>query len=177
MKWIFVRSISLVTVWGMGTQGLLRAAECVPDAPDGFVAPFTMVTMRNYGIHQFTGYEQGFYTAQNFFGATVSSVTYSGGGTELFSDKQDDCATFLCTQPFDANQGLVVGVSVTRTKLHIIGSSPSYTGTLTLWNNSKITFPLTCDATTGILYGTIGNDTHVAITTGTPVAPPPPPPR
>jgi hypothetical protein len=48
MKSIFVKSLSLAIVLGMGAQGLLNAADCLPSASRGEQAFFTMVTLKNY---------------------------------------------------------------------------------------------------------------------------------
>jgi hypothetical protein len=182
MKSILVKSLYLVTVFGMTTSGVLRAAECLPSAPNGWTAPFTMVTLKNYATNQYASYVGGSSTVSNTNNFFSYSETYSSSGNpQLFSDRtaKVNCGGLFCpSQPFDINQADQLGVSVTKSSSIIIvpggSGSPSYSATVTLqsWGNGRITFPLTCDATTGILYGAIGSDTHVAITTGTPVSPP-----
>lgn len=181
MKSTLAKSFSLVMSFGIATSGLLSAADCLPPSPSGWYAPFTMVTLKNYASNQYASYTTGIYWASNSSNFFSSSETFSATQLpQLFSDRtaQINCGQLFCSsQPFDINQADKLGVSVTKNNSYIIlngGSGVSYSATLTLesWGNGKMTFPLTCDATTGVLYGTIGSDTHVAITTGTPVSPP-----
>jgi hypothetical protein len=181
MKSIFVKSLPFMTVFGMGALGLLRAADCVPDAPNGFYASFSMVTQRNFNSgNPYASYTKGTLNVSNNNSLLFYSETYSGSNnTQLFSDRQagEGCTGIICSwQPFDIHQADLLGVSITKSHSLIIGggSGPSYSATITLqsWGNGKITFPLTCDATTGILYGTLDSFSHVAITIGTPLSPP-----
>jgi hypothetical protein len=180
MKSIFVKSLSLVTVLGMGAQGLLNAADCLPSAPNGWLAFFTMTTLKNYASgNPYASYVAGIFYTSNSPGFLGGSETFaSSGSTQLFSDRQanEGCVGLLCTlQPFDINQANSLGVSVTKSWTIVInggGNGVSYSGTLTGSIYGKTTFPLTCDATTGILHGNIDSQTHVAITTGPPQSPP-----
>jgi hypothetical protein len=174
----FLKSLSLLPVFAM-SSGML-SADCLPSAPSGYTAPFTMVTLKNYATNQYASYAHGLFTTSDNTSLFVRSETYSSSGaTQLFSDRgfDENCSGLICTyQPFDANKADSLGVSITKTSYAITGSGsgPTYSGTLTLesWGNTKINFTLTCDATTGILYGRLGGDSHVVITIGTPVAPP-----
>jgi len=182
-----VKALSLVgvTFLGVTAPGLLSAAECIPSAPNGWMAPFSMVTLKNFATNQFASYTGGIlYGSSSSSGFLFHSETYSSDNNQqLFSDRmaQVDCPPpgqlgFCSNQPFDINKADKLGVSLTKSWSLLIGpgSATSYSGTVTLesWGNGKSTFPLTCDANTGILYGAIGSDTHVAVTIGTPFSPP-----
>jgi hypothetical protein len=185
MKKTLVKAISSITFLAMMGPGLLSAAECVPGAPNGWMAPFSMVTLKNYATNQYASYATGVLYSSSTSALFSQSETYSGSGNQqLFSDRgaEVNCPPagqfgFCSYQPFDINKADKLGVSVTKSSSFLIvpgGSGTSYSGTVTLesWGNGKITFPLTCDANTGILYGAIGNDSHVAITIGLPFSPP-----
>jgi hypothetical protein len=177
MKSIFLKSLSLITVLGMGAQGLLKAADCLPSAPNGWYAFFTMVTLKNYASgNPYASYAGGSFGISNSGSFPFQSESYSSiGDTQLFSNRGTYEGCFLCWQPFDINQAdSSLGVAVTKSTFFTIqqGVVTSYSGTLTGSVYGKITFPLTCDATTGILHGNVDSYTHVAITTGTPQSPP-----
>jgi hypothetical protein len=181
-----VKAVCLVTFSGMTAPGLLRAAECIPSAPDGWMAPFSMIMLKNYLANQYASYAGGrLYRSSTSSPLGFHAETYSGSDNQqLFSDRgaQVDCPPpgkfGICSyQPFDIHKADKLGVSLTKN--WSFGAGPggvtiSYSGTVTLesWGNGKITFPLTCDATTGILYGAMGSDTHVAVTIGTPFSNP-----
>jgi hypothetical protein len=168
----------------MTATGLLRAADCIPSAPNGWMAPFSMVTLKNYATNQYASYAGGILYSSGSSTLLFHSETYSSDNNQqLFSDRgaEVDCPPpgqlgFCSYQPFDINKADKLGVSLTKSWSLIVGpgGGTSYSGTVTLesWGNGKINFPLTCDANTGILYGAIGSDTHVAVTIGTPFSPP-----
>ena len=174
MKSIFVKSLSLAIVLGMGAQGLLNAADCLPSASSGEQAFFTMVTLKNYASgNPYASYVAGLFDISSSSSVFGGAETFSSSGsTELFSNRQanEGCHGLICAwQPFDINQANSVGVSVTKNwSIFINGGAVSYSGTLTGSVYGSKTFPLTCDATTGILYGNIDSHTHVAVTTNAP---------
>ena len=185
MKNKFVNSVSLVMIFGVTVPGLLSATECLTAAPNGYYAPFSMVTQRNEASGDaYASYTTGILWTSSTSTLFYHSETYSGTGlTQLFSDRtaQVDCPPpgvlgFCASQPFDIHQADKLGVSLTKSTSLLVGggSASPYSGTLTLesWGNGKSTFPLTCDANTGILYGALGSDSHVAITIGTAISPP-----
>jgi hypothetical protein len=170
MKSIFVNSLSFAIVLGTGAQGLLHA-DCLQSGSSGAYASFTMVTLKNYASNNpYASFVAGTFDTSSGSSLFGGSETYStSGGTQLFSDLYACTGGLFCVQPFDINQSKSVGVSVTKSWFFSLnGPVVSYSGTLTGSVYGKITFPLTCDATTGILYGNIDSSTHVAITTGAP---------
>lgn len=178
MKNAFLKLPALL-IFGMTTTGMLNA-DCLPTAPSGYTVPFSMATQRNFASGDpYASYTTGSMTISQSNSWFFSSTTYSStNNPQLFSDRTAaiDCSGFACAQPFDINQADQLGVSITRSSSLFIepgGNNTTITVTLTLqsWGNGTLSFPATCDATSGILYGTLGGNTHLAITLGTPVAP------
>lgn len=169
-KSTLVNSLSLAIVLGTGTPGLLHA-DCLQSGSSGAYASFTMVTLKDYASsNPYASFVTGLFGTLSSSSLFSSSETYSTSGSpQLFSDRYACTGGQFCVQPFDINQPNSVGVSVTKSWFFSLnGPVVSYSGVLTGSVYGKITFPLTCDATTGILYGNIDSSTHVAITTGAP---------
>jgi hypothetical protein len=172
VKRILMTLSSILSVVGMGTQGLLNAADCLPSTPDGWRVPFTMMTLSNYATNPYASYVNDSFSASRHDSLMYHSETFASQSSQrLLSNQCETWDRTVCVQPFYINRSDYVTVSVTKNWSALINPIPTYSATLTLGavGAAKITFPLTCDATTGILYGSTGGDTHVAITTGTPV--------
>jgi hypothetical protein len=142
-----------------------------------------MASLTNNPVNQFAQWVGLSAEILRFPTPTVGQLTqkhFSAGNSQLFDVRMaklyDQC---LATQPFDINQADKLGLTLTKTTYTGIlpppgVPNPSYIATMILesWGGGRYTFQLTCDATTGILHGTVNGDTHVAIAVGQAFSPP-----
>jgi hypothetical protein len=141
-------------------------ADCLPSVPDGWHVPYYMST--HNVITNAVGYSTGSLVNSS---ATVPFIS-GDDFPQLFSDRVTTCSpepSFLCSQPFNAYAADHVGVTITRPAVRgTLNTTISVTLTLDTWGNTKYTFPAVCDATTGLLYGSLNNNTMAVFSFGAP---------
>jgi hypothetical protein len=179
MKYTLVR-ISLSAMTLLAAPGLL-ATDCFPAANNGYLVPFSMVTLKNFSWgSQYASYVKGNMAISVTNTLSEKGITLSSSQeTQLFSDRIFAVPTWngFVNQPFSVNYPDTVAVSVsnvTNTYSRPINPDPSAIagGAVTLLSYGRTTiFGVSCNATTGELYGAASSDTFVVITFGTPQAP------
>jgi hypothetical protein len=154
------------------TPAIIRAQDCLPTPPAGWVVPFTMTTHTNKGNnHDLVSYTTGTLTAyRNYFRAGL----ISDNNRQLFSNQYVDCGTdCLPSQPFDINKPNYIGVDIWVDYM-VWPALNGVTLTLDSWGNSKSSFQWHCDTGSNLLYGTVDNSAMVLISFDTPYPPPGP---
>jgi hypothetical protein len=150
-----------IVVAGPALAGMPALAACAPSAPSAqyWYVPVSLSTTNTAGV---VSYASGMLNA--------SSGAWSGGTTQVFSDRNNGCPSGqLCTpRPFGGSEDNL-GVKVKGT------ASGAITVTMTLesWGNGQFSFTGYCDKTTNLLYGSASwspnvNSTMVVIQFGAP---------
>jgi hypothetical protein len=158
------------------SQGLF-ALDCIPNGHSGDTVAFTMVTLKGGGSPS-SSYSKGTLLVSAASNTKVLGPTgYSTAhNDQYFSDrvKSLPAPALFYLQPFDAQKKDLIGLSISQ-PAPLTNRPATITLTAETAGNTKSSFTAACDATTGVIYGSVGNNTFVAITLGAATAPPAPP--
>ncbi len=151
-----VRAVAVISI--AATLAGNVKADCVPTAPGGYHVPFTMSAHRNDGLVSYT-------TGDLSPSASWFGLQLSGDGAALFSDRTYLTGTGWYARPAPFNPAETDGIQLSIVKTLISPIVIRVTLTDGSWKGS---FVAQCDSATNLLYGSLDNNTMVAISFGAP---------